>query len=644
MEPDFSGYATKVGLRCSDGRTILKDAFAAQHGATVPLVWQHGHNEPENVLGRARLENRDDGVYAYGYFNDTPSGQNAKRLVAHGDIVALSIYANQLVERSKNVIHGAIREVSLVLSGANPGALIDNVNIRHSDGDVETLDDEAVIYTGLTLSHADGEDVNRPNQNKENAMPSEKTVQDVFNSLTQEQKDVVYFLIGTAVEEATGADDVDDDDLEQSDNSDYITHEEAFEMSRNVFEMAQAEGQSVGGSAELSHSQMKEIVSDAQKYGSFRDSVLEHAAQYGIENIDVLFPDAKTVANSPEMLSRRMEWVTNVLNATKHSPFARIKSTVADITAEQARARGYVKGNLKKEEVIKLLKRVTTPTTIYKKQKLDRDDVVDITDFDVVAWLKGEMRLMLDEELARAILIGDGREPDDQDKIDEDKLRPIAKDADMYAHKLTIQSDADGQALIEAVLRSRHYYKGTGTPTFYTTDDVLTEMLLLKDKMGRRLYETEAALASALRVKEVVVVEPMETVRNLLGIVVNLNDYTIGADKGGEVSMFDDFDIDYNQEKYLIETRVSGALTKPKSAIVIRRATGNLVTPQSPSYDSGQKKITFPEITGVEYYVKGSKKTGSLVISETTEVDAKPAAGYEFTPMVPTNWIFTYTA
>lgn len=644
MVHDFSGYATKHDLRCSDGRIITKDAFAEQDGQTVPLVWQHSHSDPTNILGHAVLERRSDGMYAYGYFNDTPAGKNAKSLVKHGDIVALSIYANRLVERSKNVIHGVIREVSLVLSGANPGALIDNVNIRHTDGDVEQLDDEAVIYTGLSLSHADDTQPENSSETKEAKMPqADKTVQEVFDSLTEEQKEVVYFMIGSAIEEALGeSDDDDDDELAQFDSdADFITHEEAFEMTRNVFELAQENGAMVGDEA-LSHSQIQEIVSDAQKYGSFRDSMLEHADQYGIKDIDVLFPDAKTVMDSPEFLSRRMEWVDDVLKTTKHSPFSRIKSTIADITADEARAKGYVKGNMKKEEVIKLMKRVTTPTTIYKKQKLDRDDIVDITDLNVVAWLKGEMRLMLDEELARAILIGDGREPDDADKIDEEKLRPIAKDADMYAHKLTIQRELSTNDVVEAILRARVYYKGTGTPTFYTTDAILTDMLLIKDKMGRRLYETEASLAAALRVAKIIPVEAMESQPDMIGIMVNLTDYTVGADKGGEVSMFDDFDIDYNQEKYLIETRVSGALTKPKSAVVIQKAKGNLVTPQSPSYDSGQHKITFPTTAGVEYYVNGTKKTSSLVITETTEVTARPASGYSFPPNTTTEWTFTY--
>lgn len=656
MEPDFSGYATKSGLRCSDGRTIMPGAFADQDGTKVPLVWQHGHSDPNNVLGHAVLENRDDGVYAYGFFNDSDAADTARSLVKHGDITAMSIFANQLVEKSRNVMHGFIREVSLVLSGANPGALIDNVNIQHSDGYTEYLEDEAVIYTGLELEHADQSTTNNVSQEETN-MPNnngEKTVQDVFDSMSEEQQNVVYYMIGAALEDAGvsgGADNAPDDDDEElaqsgfaADGTPYISHKEAFEMTRNVFEMANQNnsGDSIQHSASLSHSDVEDIVKDARKTGSLKEAFLEHAAEYGIENIDFLFPDARSIETSPEFLKRRDEWVASVMGGIKKSPFSRIKSTVADITAEEARARGYVKGNLKKEEVIKLLRRKTEPTTIYKKQKLDRDDILDITDLDVIAWIKAEMRMMLDEEVARAILIGDGRSEISDDKIDEEHIRPIAQDDPMYAHRVTVPADANAEAIIEALIRARANYRGSGQPTLFTTLPNLTDMLLLKDKMGRRLYTSQDALASELMAKEIVTVEPMEQT-DIFAIYVNLSDYTAGADKGGEVSMFDDFDIDYNQHKYLIETRMSGALTKPKSAVVIRRQQGQLVTPKSPSFNSDTNTVTIPSVEGVEYTIEGIPVTGDEVITSTTEVDAHAKSGYTFEPNTVTNWTFVPT-
>ena len=653
MEPDFSGYATKSGLRCSDGRTIMPGAFADQDGTKVPLVWQHGHSDPNNVLGHAVLENRDDGVYAYGFFNDSNAADTARSLVKHGDITAMSIFANRLVEKSRNVMHGFIREVSLVLSGANPGALIDNVNIQHSDGYTEYLEDEAVIYTGLELEHADQSTTSNVSQEETDMANNngEKTVQDVFDSMTEEQQNVVYYMIGAALEDAGVSGDADnapaddDEELAQSgfaaDGTPYISHKEAFEMTRNVFEMANQNnsGDSIQHSASLTHSDVEDIVRDARKTGSLKEAFLEHAAEYGIEDIDFLFPDARSIESSPEFLKRRDEWVATVMGGIKKSPFSRIKSTVADITAEEARARGYVKGNLKKEEVIKLLRRKTEPTTIYKKQKLDRDDVLDITDLDVIAWIKAEMRMMLDEEVARAILIGDGRSEISDDKIDEERIRPIALDDPMYAHRVTVPADANAEAIIESLIRARANYRGSGQPTLFTTLPNLTDMLLLKDKMGRRLYTSQDALASELMAKEIVTVEPMEQT-DIFAIYVNLNDYTAGADKGGEVSMFDDFDIDYNQHKYLIETRMSGALTKPKSAVVVRRQKGKLVTPKSPSFNSNTNTVTIPKIEGVEYTIEGSPVTGDKVITATTEVDAHAASGYSFEPNTVANWTF----
>jgi HK97 family phage prohead protease len=663
MEADFSGYATKAGLKCSDGRTITRDAFAHQDKVKVPLVWQHAHNEPTNVLGHAILESREDGVYCYGYFNDSEQGKNAKTLVEHGDITALSIYANQLVEKAKAVLHGAIREVSLVLSGANPGALIDQVRLAHSDGEIETLEDEAIIYTGLVLEHSEPapEPVEEPEpvvepeptetepaeepepvQHADN--PDGETVQEVYDSLNDKQKDVVHFMIGAALEGAdNGSAAQHSDTITEGD----LTHQEGNDnMSRNVFD---GNGTKTEGPT-LSHAQIKTIFDDAQKMGSFKESFLAHADEYGITDIDMLFPDAKNVTTTPEFISRRMEWVAKVLDGAKHSPFSRIKSVHADITAEEARAKGYVKGNLKKDEVIKLLKRVTTPTTVYKKQKLDRDDIVDITDFDVVVWLKGEMRLMLEEELARAILIGDGREPDDDDKIDEEKIRPIAWDNEMYAHPVTVPANISPDGIIESVLRARKHYKGTGRPTFFTTDDILTDMILIKDKVGRRLYNTEAELAAALRVTEIVVVEVMEDTPDLLGVIVNMADYTIGADRGGQLAMFDDFDIDYNQQKYLLETRVSGALTKAKSAVVIKRTSGTTVTPAAPAFDEETNTITVPNTAGVKYFDVTNPlddtelAAGAVVITQTTDVEARPNAGYNFPHNTDADWTFAYTA
>ena len=580
MEADFSGYATKAGLKCADGRTITPDAFKHQDKMTVPLVWQHGHDSPENILGHALLEHRQDGIYAYGFFNETKSGQSSKTLVRHGDIKSLSIYANKLVEKGKVVLHGSIREVSLVLSGANPGALIDNISIAHGDGDYERLDDEAVIYTGLSLEHEDVAEA----EEEEVVHTEGKTVQDVYNSFTQEQKDVVHFMIGAALESKSVAQSDDTPAITQDDASpeDTLTHQEGTVMTHNVFE--QNGGAPTTARPTLTHDQLKTIVDDAKRLGSFKESFLQHAVTYGIENIDLLFPDARTIANSPEFVSRRMEWVSGVINGTRHSPFSRIKSQSADITHDEARAKGYVKGALKKEEWFALTERVTTPQTIYKKQKLDRDDIIDITDLDVVAWLKAEMRVMLDEEIARAVLIGDGRDVADPDKIQETYIRPIASDDEFYTHQTVVAKAVVGDDVVDAIINQREYYRGSGNPAMYTTERALTELLLVKDTTGRRIYETEAALASALRVSKIVTVPVMEdatvvdvgdgvTEHDLLAILVNLSDYTIGADKGGAIAMFDDFDIDYNQYKYLIETRLSGALTKYKSAQVIARRT-----------------------------------------------------------------------
>ena len=570
MEYDFSGWATRNNVRCSDGRTILKDAFKHNDGQIVPLVWNHDHNDPLNVLGHALLENRDEGVYAYCTFNDTDAGRNAKALVEHGDVTALSIYANQLKQQGPNVLHGAIREVSLVLAGANPGAFIDSI-IRHG----EESDEEAIIYTGeeLVLEHSQHAIVNDKNLDaiKDNFTPpsgdkkdekSEKTVKDVFDTLNEEQKTVVYALIGQALDESNQNE---NNEKEGNDN-----------MKHNVFDQDQKEKENV-----LTHADMETIISEGKRYGSLKDSFLAHTAQYGIDHIDYLFPDAKNVTNQPDFIKRDDSYVQKVLRGVHHTPFSRIKSTHANITADEARAKGYIKGHLKKEEVFTLLKRTTTPTTIYKKQKMDRDDIIDITDFDVVAYIKAEMRMMLDEEIARAILVGDGRSTSSDDKIPETNIRPIAKDEDLYTIKAPVAvakdatEDAIAKAFIRTVIKTRKEYKGSGSPTLFTTEDMLTNCLLLEDNNGRIIYDSVDKLATTLRVKEIVPVEVMEGVTRtagaknlpLMAILVNLNDYYVGADKGGAINMFDDFDIDYNQEKYLIETRISGALVKPYSAI-----------------------------------------------------------------------------
>ena len=655
MKADFSGYATRNNIKCSDGRTILPNSFKHQDGMKVPLVWQHQHNNPENILGHALLENRRDGVYAYAYFNDTPNADRAKSLIEHGDISALSIYANKLVQKNSNVLHGDIKEVSLVLSGANPGAFIETISLQHDDDGNELLD--VVIYNDEgSLAHEEQpvEEAKTPTSEGETDMAEQdKTVKDVFDGFTEEQKNVVYYLIGEALaaEGAEGAEPSEEEDAEDTlTQSDIIYHQgiqEGLAMSRNVFD---SEHESEGRNT-LSHAQIQTIIEDGQRPGmTLKDSVLAHAAEYGINNIDILFPDAKNLTNSPEFYSRRTEWVNKVLQGTKHAPFARIKTAFADITAEEARAKGYIKGKLKKDEVIQLLKRTTVPTTIYKKQRLDRDDIIDITDFDVVAWLKAEIRLMLDEELARAILVGDGRLASSTDKVKDPAgatdgigIRSIVNDDDFYAHKVTIPANSNAKATVEAVARSRAEYRGTGSPTWYTTDSNLTDLLLQEDKMGRRLYETQEALASVLRVSEIVTVEVLEEYPDILGILVNLSDYTVGTDKGGEVNFFDDFDIDFNQNKYLLETRVSGALTKPKSAVVVRRQSGTPVTPTAPSFNGATNTISIPSTSGVVYLINSEPATGSVTITEDTEVVATPASGYYFPSNIVTSWSFTYT-
>ena len=614
MEYDFSGWATRNDIKCSDGRTIRRDAFKDDDGHKVPLVWNHSHNDPNNVLGHAVLENRKEGVYAYCKFNDTENGQNAKLLVQHGDIDKLSIYANRLKQNGGDVIHGSIREVSLVYANANPGAYIVDVMahgddydeggiiftdekfvVNHAEEDKKedsetkekTDNDETIKDIFDTLSEKQknavyyiiGEALNQGEENEnEEVEHSDKTddgetVKDVFETLTEKQKTAVYAIIGSALEEDEGSD-------EEAEHSEKEETEEIeggnTEMKHNVFEGKE----NTVEKGVLSHSEQMTIINDAKRYGTMKESFLAHAEEYGIDGVDWLFPEARTMTNVPEFIKRDTGWVSKVMGAVHKTPFSRIKSVFADITEDEARAKGYMKGKLKKEEVFSLLKRTTTPTTVYKKQKMDRDDVIDITDFDVIAWLKSEMRLMLDEELARAILVGDGRPASSDDKISELNIRPIVSDEELFTIQKTVDvsssatADDKAKAFIRAAIKARKDYKGSGNPTLFTTEDMLTDMLLLTDEMGRDLYDSEEKLRTKLRVKEIVTVEVMEGMNGknskpLMGIIVNMNDYNVGADKGGAINMFDDFDIDYNQQKYLIETRCSGALVRPYSAIVL---------------------------------------------------------------------------
>lgn len=618
---DFSGWATRNDLRCADGRIIRRNAFQDNDGKTVPLVWNHNHSEVSNVIGHALLENRDDGVYAYCSLNDTPNGKHAKEIIRHGDVASLSIYANNLKQHGSEVLHGMIRELSLVLAGANPGAYIEDVELAHG----EFSETEAIVYNGFELdelSHSDEDDEEKkkkklPDDDEEDtdnedvedddseddedeeedmekekklshADEGEKTVQDIYDDMTEEQQLAVAAIVGAA--------------LENSENEDSDDDEGGEEMKHNVFDNDQKDNT-------LMHSvDFKQLLSDAKKNGSLRDTVLAHAEEfdedsdefiahaypqnedgstqrYGIANIDWLYPDARMTKPTPDWIKRDTDWVPGVINGVHHTPFSRIKSMFADITADEARAKGYIKGHQKVEEVFTLLKRSTTPQTIYKKQKLDRDDIIDITDFDVVAWIKAEMRIMLDEEIARAILVGDGRSTAADDHISHDHVRPIWLDDVLYTirHEVTAGSSTAETAsnMVDDAVRARVGYKGSGSPTLYTTEEWITNMLLLKDKDGHRLYKTMEELATAMRVTKIVPVPVLEgqtrtvgegasaKTYQLLGLIVNLQDYTVGADKGGAVSLFEDFDIDYNQEKYLIETRISGAMTKPKAAIAL---------------------------------------------------------------------------
>lgn len=704
QEPDFAGWATKNDLECADGLTIRRDAFKHHDGGKVPLVYQHQHNTPENVLGYAVLENRPEGVYARGYFNNSPTAQSMKEAVAHGDVEALSIFANGLKKRVNDVLHGVIREVSLVLAGANPGAKIDFVRLVHGIDDYEELETEAVIYTDdseLTLMHADteGDTVATDTETDTEAETGERTIAEIYNEMTDEQKTVVGVLVTQAYQEskdesedeaAAHSDDSDeeeaviahsDDNTDNTDTAsadttnedDVLEHQEGNTEMANVFE--QQGGTAVESDAvlmhsgmpivkkdgtNLTHSQLDGLVHDVASEmlrgsSSIRQTILAHAEDYGITNIEMLFPDAKTLDARPEWITRKMEWVKVVLEGTRHQPFARIKSRSADLTYDSARAKGYIKGNEKKEQFFAITHRETGPTTIYKKQKLDRDDIIDITDFDVVAWVWGEMRFMLDEEVARAILLGDGRDVDDTDKIDESKIRPIAQDDPFYTDVVELEASVTGEALIEAVIRRRKDFKGQGSPTCFMGEDVLADLLLLKDKLGRRIYSNVGELAAAMRVGMVVPVPQLDEgiMRNegeVQIILVNLSDYSVGTDKGGEISKFDDFDIDFNQYKYLIEGRMSGALTKHKTAQVFVRASGTLIDMTNVVPSFSDPDITIPTVTGVSYYkvvVAGPNEevadgsTVTVVSGDTVEIKALADEGYYFPHNVSTTWSYT---
>jgi HK97 family phage prohead protease len=680
MEADFSGWATRFGLKCSDGRTITKSAFEHMDNQQVPLLWQHGHNNPENVLGHAKLEARDEGIYAHAFFNDTPSGQNAKLQVEHGDIKFMSIWANQLVEKSKQVLHGMIREVSLVISGANPGATIEQIRIAHGDGVYSDLSDEVTITTGFELELKHSNETPKETKTVEppkivektppvvesvksdeltHAGPPEDTDQKViYDSLNEAQKEFLHFMVGVALEKAVA---------EHSDNANKgdLAHKEgADSMSRNVFDQT-AKDETGKKQHVLSHDDLKNIFEDAQKHtGSLKAAVEKYAEahlEHGITDIDVLFPDAKMATGTIELDKRRTEWVSSVLNGTRKTPFTRIKTFMADLTQDEARARGYIKGNYKLEEWFGVTKRTTGPTTIYKKQKLDRDDMLDITDFDIVSFLKAEMRLMTEEEIARAILIGDGRQVTDEDKIKEpsgaagDGLRSVYNDHELFVTTVLVNvddADSDYEEVVDAVMDGMEFYKGTGTPDFYTTIPHLNKFLKARDDMGRRYYANKQEVADALGVRSIITVEPMKELTDLIGIVVNLDDYNVGTDRGGELTMFDDFDIDYNQQKYLLETRLSGALIRPKSALVVKKtaAANVLATPSKPTFNATTGVVTIPTVTGVVY--KGNDGTTTLTAGAqtalaegaSTTVYAVAATGYYFRENQSDSWSFTRNA
>jgi HK97 family phage prohead protease len=639
---DFSGYATRAGVKCADGRVIEPQAFVHNDGDTVPLVWQHGHNSPSNILGHAVLELKDDGVYAYGFFNESEKAMDAKESVRHGDIRRMSIYANNLRETDNLVHSGIIREVSLVIAGANPGATIDNVTIQHSDDYIEVVEDKAIIHSGENITPTDEGDNMPEGQNE----TGEKTLQDILDDMTEEQRDAVDYLVGAAIESVQGDDDDDDTNDDEDDSSaahSALTHadKDSTSMSHNLFENSGNSSKQTIGDI-LTSDQISGILHDAMEGGSLKHALEQFALQHSVTNIEGLFPQHK-LDGGVQVYDRQNEWVTKVLNGVRKIPMTRIRTVIADMTPEEARAKGYVKGNEKIEQVFGWLKRETDATTVYKKQSIDRDDLLDITDFDIVAFFWTEMRGKLMEALAEAILIGDGRSAMDPDKINEDRIRPIASDIDFYAPKVTLPSNSDPRDIVKAIIRSRKDYRGSGNPTLFTTTDFITDLLLIEDRNQRRVYETVDSLKSALRVSDVVEVEYFNQDPTVVGILVNLSDYTVGTNKGGEITRFDDFDIDFNKYKYLIETRISGSLTKPMSAIVIKREEGDVATPQSPSFNSETNEVQIPTTTGVVYSIKGEVVTGVVEIDEVTQVDASAASGYYIPANTINSWTFSPT-
>jgi len=683
MEPDFSGWATKANLKCTDGRTIMPDAFAHQDKVKVPLVWSHGHDDVENVLGYAVLEHREgEGVYTYGYFNETPKGQAAKLIVEHGDLDSMSIWANELREKLtgqnlREVLHGAIKEVSLVIAGANAGAKIDFVRIAHGDGtEIETLADTAIITTGMTLEHVAGAPADEGEK---------RTFKEIYEGMDDDEKEVVAHMLAEALASSEGEGEGGNNSAvehgeqlnhSETNNEGTLTHQEGNNMNRNLFENNGKGVEGGGGElvtgASLSHDQLKTIVDDVQvhgKYDTFKESLLAHAGEYGITNIELLFPEARMIDNKPEWITRRMEWVTTVLNGVRKLPYSRIKSMSADLTHEEARAKGYIKGDLKENQFFSLAGRETTPQTIYKKQQLDRDDIVDITELDVVNWIWSEMRFMLNEEIARAILVGDNRPvvidgQRNKDKIKEENIRPIALDDPFYTDVVALPANITPSAMVEQVVRSREAYLGAGDPTAFMTRKVLNDMLLQKDAMRRRLYRNRAELAAELEVSSIVDVPAMEGVTRdegeILMVLVDLSDYAVGTTRGGEISTFDDFDINYNQYQYLIEGRMSGALTKHKTAQVFVRDAGNLIGdgadedvlpgPDAPSFNNNTGVVTIPAQTGVVYkdadtgVTLSSGAQNAIAVGSELTVQAEAAEGYYLPHNVQTTWTYARTA
>ena len=702
-KPDFSGYVSKYGLLCSDGRTIMAPAFQHNDGATIPLVWNHQQNSSENILGHLVLEHRSDGVYAHGYFNETPNGQNAKIQVLHKDIRQLSIYANKLKQNGNSVMHGEIREGSLVLAGANPGAVIDHVYMEHGDG-LKLVDGEAVIYLPdselIEIHHADdgsNSSSDEPDDEPDDDPDDEDgpSVQDIFETLSPIQQEAVHAIVGAALEMVEHSDDSEGiahgasdlppdasvadvfntlDEIQQT--AVYALIGEALEHSdndqkgdttvgRNVFDQSNAslKGAAPSDWRSLSHADQEGIFAAwKQSGGSLKAAVQAYVSDvsHGIDSIETLFPPDAPVTDSPEFITRRMEWVAAVLGNVHKVPFARIRSWTADLTFDEARAKGYIKTNIKKEQFFSVAKRVTTPTTVYKKQKLERDDILDITEFDVVQWMQTELRVMLDEEIARAILVGDGRDVDDDDKINASNIRPIYGDDSLYVTNLEVDLTSTGTSaddIVDAVVSGMRYYRGSGNPIMYTTLPYLSKLLLVKDTLGRRLYENRAAVASAMGVSDIIPCEALEATTGLIGIIVNLTDYAIGTNQGGQVSMFDFFDIDYNQQKYLLETRMAGAMTKYRGAVTVTEFTGAgglIANPTVPTFVSSTGVVTIPTDAHVSYVVVADDGTEGSALSsgaqtaigagDTVHIRAKAASTYAFVDDQNEDWYFTRDA